>query len=52
MKLQRTQRKIERSMLGINIRDRVRNEEIRKRSGMEDVMNVRSESGNGFCKNE
>jgi len=37
MKLERIQRKMETSMLGINLRDKVRNEEICKRT----------ESGNG-----
>lgn len=37
-KLQKTQRRMERSMLGISLRDRIRNEEIRRRTGVDDVL--------------
>jgi len=39
MKLRRTQRKMERSILGsISLRDQVRNEEIHKRTGEKDII--------------
>lgn len=37
-KLKRTQRKMERSMLGVSLRDHIRNEEIRQRTGVTDVI--------------
>ena len=37
-KLQVTQRRMERSMLDLTLRDRIRNEEIRRRTGVEDVI--------------
>jgi len=37
-KLQRTQRKKERSMLDVRLRNKVRNEEIRKRTRVENVI--------------
>ena len=38
MKLRRTQRKMERSMLGVSLRDRIRNDEIRRRTKVEDII--------------
>ncbi|XP_044751721.1 uncharacterized protein LOC123311716 [Coccinella septempunctata] len=39
-KLKVTQRKMERSMLGVTLRDHIRNEDLRKRTGVEDVITV------------
>ena len=37
-KLMVTQRKMERSMLGVSLRDHIRNEDLRKRTGVTDVV--------------
>lgn len=37
-KLQTTQRKMERAMIGLTLRDRIRNEEIRRRTGFRDII--------------
>lgn len=37
-KLRVTQRRMERSMIGLTLRDRVRNEEIRRRTGVDDII--------------
>ena len=38
-KLMVTQRKMERSMLGVSLRDHIRNEDLRRRTGVTDVVN-------------
>ncbi|KAJ4434896.1 hypothetical protein ANN_23467 [Periplaneta americana] len=40
LKLGRCQRRMERKILGISLKDRVRNEEVRRRSGIEDVVTL------------
>ena len=43
-----TQRKMERIMLGITLRDKVRNEEIRKKTGIKDIIQkTRKENTDG-----
>ncbi|KAJ4433359.1 hypothetical protein ANN_15618 [Periplaneta americana] len=40
LKLGRCQRRMERKILGISLKDRIRNEEVRRRSGVEDVVTL------------
>ena len=49
-KVMTTQRKMERIMLGITLRDKVRNEEIRKKTGIKDIIQkTRKENTDGQC---
>ncbi|KAJ4437414.1 hypothetical protein ANN_17558 [Periplaneta americana] len=40
LKLGRCQRRMERKILGISLKDRIKNEEVRRRSGIEDVVTL------------
>ncbi|CAG9840255.1 unnamed protein product [Diabrotica balteata] len=47
-KLRRIQRKMERSMLGISLRNRIRNEEVYRRTGVETLLNIlQGKNGDG-----
>ena len=46
-KLMVTQRKMERSMLGVSLLDHIRNEDLRRKTGVTDVVNkIRKLKGN------